>query len=211
MLVIYQETTGRYPDGTQYSLRRPIYGIEEVVFGPLQPVVQISPRVAPATIGMGLLEAIPESRILDLADVDDANSDGISRRPNYVRDFRKGELALGRFGWKANQPTVEQQAAGAFLGDIGITSTIFPDDNCTSAQEECRLGRQRWLTGDTRRTSCQGDHLRSDSSCAGNARRRGRLGAGGGHANSFKRSARSTTRRATRPETSTRWNLSTTR
>ena len=35
--------------------------------------------------------------------------------------------ALGRFGWKANVATVEQQAAGAFLGDIGITSSLHPD------------------------------------------------------------------------------------
>ena len=139
MLVIYEEIRGRYPDGTEYSLRQPVYRIEELAFGPLHPEVRISPRVAPATIGMGLLEAIPESRILELADVDDANGDGISGRPNYVWDVRNGELALGRFGWKANQPTVEQQAAGAFLGDIGITSTIFPNENCPPAQKECSI------------------------------------------------------------------------
>ena len=137
MLVIYQEIKDRYPDGKEYSLRQPVYRIEELAFGPLHPQVQISPRVAPATIGMGLLEAIPESRILELVDVDDANGDGISGRPNYVWDVRMGETVLGRFGWKANQPTVEQQAASAFLGDIGITSTIFPDENCPPTQEEC--------------------------------------------------------------------------
>ena len=139
MLVTYEEIKGQYPDGTEYSLRQPVYAIEDLAFGPLHPDVLISPRVAPATIGMGLLEAIPESRILELADADDADGDGISGRPNYVWDFRKGEPALGRFGWKSNQPTVEQQAAGAFLGDIGITSSIFPEENCTSAQEACGL------------------------------------------------------------------------
>ena len=137
MLVIYKEVKGQYPDGTEYSLRQPMYSIEELAFGPLHPEVRISPRVAPATIGMGLLEAIPEERILALADVDDANGDGISGRPNYVWDVRKDELALGRFGWKSNQPTIEQQAASAFLGDIGITSTLFPDENCPPAQEKC--------------------------------------------------------------------------
>ncbi len=138
MLILYQEVKGRYPDGTEYSLRKPVYSIEDLAFGPLHPDVQISPRVAPATIGMGLLEAIPEERILALADPEDADADGISGRPNYVWNVRKGELHLGRFGWKANQPTVEQQAAGAFLGDIGITSSIFPNENCPPAQEECR-------------------------------------------------------------------------
>ena len=139
IIVVYQEVQGSYPDGTGYSLRKPTYGVEDLAFGPLHQEVQVSPRIAPATIGMGLLEAIPEKRILSLADPDDADGDNISGRPNFVWDVRQGRAALGRFGWKANQPTVEQQAAGAFLGDIGITSSLFPDQNCPPSQEECRL------------------------------------------------------------------------
>lgn len=135
--LIYEEVPGAYPDGTPFSLRRPVYSIREPRFGPIHPDIMISPRVAPATIGMGLLEAIPEDLILALADPDDADGDGISGRPNYVWDVRNGKLSLGRFGWKSNQPTVEQQAAGAFLGDIGITSGIFPDQNCPPAQTAC--------------------------------------------------------------------------
>lgn len=41
----------------------------------------------------------------------------------------------GRFGWKAEQPTGRQQVAGAFLGDIGVSSSLFPGDNHTSAQK----------------------------------------------------------------------------
>ena len=134
----YHEVPEQYPDGTRYSLRQPVYSVGSPAFGPLHPEVQISPRIAPATIGMGLLEAIPEERIHALADPEDADSDGISGRPNMVWDVRNGRLALGRFGWKANQPTVEQQVAGAFLGDIGITSSIFPDENCPTVQEACQ-------------------------------------------------------------------------
>ena len=135
--IVYEEISGHYPDGTPYTLRRPIYGIADLAFGPLDPDVQISPRIAPTIIGMGLLEAIPEARILELADPDDADGDGISGRPNYVWDVRRNGPALGRFGWKANQPTVEQQAAGAFLGDIGITSALFPEENCPPGQAAC--------------------------------------------------------------------------
>ena len=108
IVISYQELPGKYPDGTEYSLRQPTYSIGDLAFGPVHSQVQVSPRIAPATIGMGLLEAIPEGSILAQADPDDANGDGISGRPNYVWDITKGELALGRFGWKANQPTVEQ-------------------------------------------------------------------------------------------------------
>ena len=137
VLITYEETPGTYPDGTKYRLRHPVYTLEDLAFGPLHTEIMTSPRVAPAVIGMGLLEAIPEEDILALADPDDADGDGISGRPNNVWDIRRGEVVLGRFGWKAGQPTVEQQAAGAFLGDIGITSSLFPKENCPTAQEAC--------------------------------------------------------------------------
>ena len=133
----YEEVPGSYPDGTAFSLRKPTYTILDPAFGPADPNVLISPRIAPAVMGMGLLEAIPEERIRELADPDDLDGDGISGRPNEVWDIRRGDLALGRFGWKANEPTVEQQAAGAFRGDIGITSSLFPDENCTDVQDAC--------------------------------------------------------------------------
>ena len=137
MVVLYREDPGEFDDGEAYSLRVPSYEISQLAFGPLHPEVMLSPRVAPAVIGMGLLEAIPEEVILASADPDDADGDGISGRPNMVWNERMGGLALGRFGWKANQPTVEQQTAGAFLGDIGITSGMFSAENCPDSQEDC--------------------------------------------------------------------------
>ena len=137
MIIDYSEMPGQFDDGEAYSLRSPAYEIGDRAFGPLHPEVMLSPRVAPVVVGMGLLEAIPEADILSLADPDDADGDGISGRPNMVWDVQRGELVPGRFGWKANQPTVEQQTAGAFLGDIGITSPLFPEENCPEAQREC--------------------------------------------------------------------------
>ena len=135
--ILYQEIPGLFSDGESYTLRRPTYQFRELNFGPMQPDTMVSPRVAPAIVGMGLLEAIPEAEILAAADPDDADGDGISGRVNRVWDVRAGTLALGRFGWKANQPSVEQQTAGAFLGDLGVTSELFPEENCTAPQEDC--------------------------------------------------------------------------
>ena len=136
--ISYETIAGRYPDGTPYSLSKPIYAILDPAFGPPAAEVMISPRIAQTIVGMGLLEAIPVERILDLADPDDADGDGISGRVNMVMDLRTGELAPGRLGWKANQPNVEQQAAAAFHGDVGITTTLFPDENCPEGQSACR-------------------------------------------------------------------------
>ncbi len=63
--------------------------------------------------------------------------DGVIGKPNYVWDVASGTAQLGRFGWKANQPSVAQQTAGALDGDIGITSSLFPDKTCTATMTAC--------------------------------------------------------------------------
>lgn len=136
--VHYVEQPGRFADGAPYSLRVPTYTIESPTLGPLPAGLLVSPRVAPAMIGMGLLAAIPEADLLALADPDDRDGDGISGRANQVWDVEAAALALGRFGWKANQPSVRQQTAGAFLGDMGISSSVFAGQNCPDGQAACR-------------------------------------------------------------------------
>jgi CxxC motif-containing protein (DUF1111 family) len=136
--VRYSAIAGEYADGTGYELSAPTYDIEAPSHGPLAADLRISPRVAPAMIGMGLLQAIPERRLDELADPDDADGDGISGRINRVWDVAAQALAVGRFGWKAEQPSVRQQAAGAFIGDLGITSSMFPEQQCTEAELECQ-------------------------------------------------------------------------
>lgn len=134
--VTYQETGGFYADGTVYSLRQPVYEFTDLQYGDFAAGLQFSPRIAPQTPGLGLLEMVPEAQILAWADEPDANLDGISGRPNYVWDHSAQQTRLGRFGWKANQPSLLQQTAGAFNGDIGITTNLFPQDHLTSVQQQ---------------------------------------------------------------------------
>lgn len=136
LVISYEEQPGTFEDGTEFSLRAPTYTIEAPAFGPLDDVM-ISPRLAPQVIGMGLLEAIPDDDIRANADPDDADGDGISGRPNQVWDPESKSTVLGRFGWKANAPTVAAQTAGAFNGDIGITSSPHPDESCSTVQTLC--------------------------------------------------------------------------
>jgi CxxC motif-containing protein (DUF1111 family) len=139
--VSYRELPVELADGTQYRLRKPEYRFSDLQHGPLRPDTMISPRVAPATYGLGLLEAIDESTVLALADEHDEDADGISGRPNWVWDAKHEQVALGRFGWKSNQPNLEQQSSGAFLGDMGITSPLFSQENCPETQLACRAAR----------------------------------------------------------------------
>ncbi|MDZ7851277.1 MAG: di-heme oxidoredictase family protein [Halomonas sp.] len=86
-------------------------------------------------IGLGLLEAIPAERITERADPEDRDGDGISGRINRVWDEERGETVMGRFGWKAGQPSVEQQNLRAFADDMGLTSSLFPHTDCMPSQD----------------------------------------------------------------------------
>ena len=130
------EIVGSFADGTPYTLSSPAYSIVDLAYGPIPDEVMISPRVAPAVFGSGLLEAVSAETVIAAADPDDADGDGISGRANML-PTADGESVLGRFGWKANAPSVEAQTADAFVGDVGITSSLHPDQNCTEAQADC--------------------------------------------------------------------------
>ncbi len=126
----------KYPDGTAYQLRKPHYSFYDEKFGSLQGVMT-SPRVGNQTIGLGFVESLTESQILANADEDDLDGDGISGKANYVWNVRAQKTTIGKFGWKANAPTLEQQIAGALSGDMGMTTSVFPKQNCPSEQKDC--------------------------------------------------------------------------
>ena len=120
--ISYVEELKSFLDGQSYSLRTPTY----TPTASLPADVMISPRIGPQVAGLGLLEAVDEKDIMALADPTDANRDGVTGRPNRVWDVAIQKEVLGRFGWKANQPNLLQQAAAAYNGDLGITSPFFP-------------------------------------------------------------------------------------
>jgi CxxC motif-containing protein (DUF1111 family) len=136
--VSYSTQRVSFADGLQVELRKPNLEISQLGYGALHPDTLFSARIAPPMIGLGLLEAIPEAAILANADPEDSNSDGISGRANQVWDREQQRTVLGRFGWKAGQPTLNQQNAEAFANDMGLTSTLVAHDNCTTAQTDCR-------------------------------------------------------------------------
>ena len=121
----YIEQLRTLVDGATVSLRQPTYRVD-APYLPVPTGVLLSARVAPPVFGLGLLEAVSEADVVALADENDANGDGISGRPNYVWDVAAQAPRLGRFGWKANQPSLRQQTAAAYNGDMGITTSLFP-------------------------------------------------------------------------------------
>ncbi len=134
--VTYVDSGGRFADGSSYSLRVPRYSFTGII-APLPANLLTSPRVAPVNFGLGLLEAVPAAEILAHVDPNDANRDGVSGHANIVYDVTVQNYVIGRFGWKANVGTLLHQAAGAFNGDMGITTSYFPAENCLGEFPGC--------------------------------------------------------------------------
>lgn len=133
----YREIHGQFADGTAYTLLQPQLHIEELNYGALAEGIQFSVRVAPPLFGIGLLESVTDAEILANADPEDKDNDGISGKPNQVWDIDKQQTVLGRLSWKANQPSICQQTADALRNDIGITTSLFPEQPCSPAQPAC--------------------------------------------------------------------------
>jgi CxxC motif-containing protein (DUF1111 family) len=138
--VAWDELPIELRDGARVSLRRPRYALRDLGYGPLRPDAQVSPRVAPQMIGLGLLEAIPEPDLLARADPEDADGDGISGRPRLVWSDSEQRMRVGRFGWKAGAPGVDAQAHAAFSLDLGMGAPLHPSGagDCTVRQLACR-------------------------------------------------------------------------
>jgi CxxC motif-containing protein (DUF1111 family) len=118
--------------GETVELQKPVYAFK----GPVP--AQLSVRQAPQVVGMGLIEALDETTILAQADPEDKNGDGIRGVPNWSTDPETGQRHLGRYGWKAGKATVRQQAAGAFLQDMGVTSPAFKTLGCLRGAADCK-------------------------------------------------------------------------
>ncbi|MFC6335825.1 c-type cytochrome [Pseudomonas sp. CCM 7891] len=135
--VDYTPVNVSFKDGTVVELRKPTLQITQLGYGPMHPDTRFSARVAPPMIGLGLLEAISDADILkNAATTPDKN--GVIGRPNLVWDDVQQKTVLGRFGWKAGQPNLNQQNVHAFSGDMGLTTSLRPFDDCTDAQVACK-------------------------------------------------------------------------
>lgn len=135
--ISYKNKYFTYPDGQTIVLQNPSYSLYDLNYGELPKNISISVRKAPALIGLGLIEKIPNKLILENEDINDVNNDGISGKANLVYSIEKKKYTLGKYTYKGSAPTVKHQIAAAFHNDMGLTTTLFPMDNCTKSQKEC--------------------------------------------------------------------------
>ena len=137
----YKTSTGTYGDGTAYTLQAPQYALTDTAGKALDMPAHLSVRIAPHLVGMGLLEAVPETSLQALVTAGASDPDHASGKLQIVTDLKNPTLKrVGRFGWRATSATVEQQTAAALNGDIGVTTSILPKRLCGLATEasDCR-------------------------------------------------------------------------
>ncbi|WP_299349070.1 di-heme oxidoredictase family protein [uncultured Maritalea sp.] len=132
--VTYITTTKTMATGDLVELQHPVYEATDLAYGELEPEAKLSGRLPQALIGLGFLETVPEETLAQNADPFDLNKDGISGRISFLAN---GEI--GRFGWKAETPTVLHQTSKAASGDMGISTPLFSAyaGDCTQFQPQC--------------------------------------------------------------------------
>jgi len=108
------------------------YNAERV---PVEATIIARRRTTPL-FGLGLLDAVPDATFEALARMQARSTPETVGRPNTVTDLAN-KVAVGKFGWKAQVPTLLQFAADAYLNEMGITSPFFPNENCP--QGDCSL------------------------------------------------------------------------
>lgn len=134
--ITYERVPGQFADGTTYELQRPLYRLAQL-YMPAPPNVELSPRIAPQIVGLGLLEAVPDAEILARADENDRDGDGISGKANVVHGGITSGRQLGRFGHKASTASLVIQTATAYNEDVGVTSPLLPTENCALQHPIC--------------------------------------------------------------------------
>ena len=133
----YSTKTVVLGENKKVILRKPIYGVTDLQYGVLSKEVILSQRVPPALVGLGLLEQIRDTQLLANEDIADKNGDGISGKANRVYSPETFNLEIGRYNWKASASKVKHQVAGAMSNDMGLTSPLYPNENCTKVQKAC--------------------------------------------------------------------------
>jgi len=141
-IIKYENISVSYDDGEVIILQKPLQGVEnqlkDLQYGKMDKNANISNRLAPALVGLGLIEQISDAQILKNEDINDKNNDGISGKANRVYNIQSDSYTtIGRYTWKGSAPSVIHQSAAAASNDMSLTNKFFPKENCTDVQVDC--------------------------------------------------------------------------
>jgi CxxC motif-containing protein (DUF1111 family) len=87
-------------------------------------------RITTPLFGLGLVDAVPDGTFLTLARLEAFRTPWARGTPNMVTEVATGATRVGRFGWKAQVPTLQQFSGDAYVNEMGVTNPDFPNENC---------------------------------------------------------------------------------
>ena len=90
----------------------------------------VAQRITTPLFGLGLVDAVPDATLLQLAADQARKSPSTKGTPNMVLEIGTGLTRVGRFGWKAQVPTLHQFSGDAYLNEMGVTNPEFPAESC---------------------------------------------------------------------------------
>jgi CxxC motif-containing protein (DUF1111 family) len=90
----------------------------------------VAKRRTTPLFGLGLVDAVPDATFAAIATEESHNPDRITGKVSMVPNIATGQQSVGKFGWKAQNPTLFQFSGDAYVNEMGITSPQFPDENC---------------------------------------------------------------------------------
>jgi CxxC motif-containing protein (DUF1111 family) len=94
-------------------------------------------RLTTPLFGLGLVDAVPDATFQSMAATQKKYFPHTAGRAHLVDNPPLGKQTVGKFGWKAQVPSLLVFAADAYLNEMGITTSIFPHDNCPDG--DCAL------------------------------------------------------------------------
>jgi len=109
------------PDGSPHIFR------PEIV--PALATIIVRRRTTPL-FGLGFVDATADADFIALAATQASRGDGVTGRVNMVDNIRAGMKTAGKFGWKAQVPSLFQFSGDAYVNEMGITTPDFPNENC---------------------------------------------------------------------------------
>jgi CxxC motif-containing protein (DUF1111 family) len=87
-------------------------------------------RITTPLFGLGLVDAVTDEYLLQLAQQQAVQTPRTAGTANMVLEISSGQMRVGRFGWKAQVPTLFQFSGDAYVNEMGITNPEFPAENC---------------------------------------------------------------------------------
>src|SRR6185503_9800841 len=102
----------------------------------------IALRRATPLFGLGLVDNVPDETFRQLAALEAARSPSTAGHVAIAVNVADQQPSVSKFGWKAQVPNLLEFSGNAYVNEMGITTPLFPLENCPNGAPDCDLVRR---------------------------------------------------------------------